>query len=214
MGNIKFSSAEIDKFIEYFGKKPEDLTVEEFETRLKELRIKYHPDKFEKYADDTIKELTEEKFKEIEHLSGKMKIFLSQSDKKNKVEVDEFDVDSKYAYNDLKIEIMSDDKDFKYILFGTHYRWLERGDRYPIRGTNAYLIMDDNHHGNSIGFMESIKIYLTFLDTDPLEDIVLWLYLRMKDRAKYVIIGNKKINIDYYELLLAIKRKTLLKLGD
>jgi hypothetical protein len=213
MSNLEFSSKEIERIIEYFGKKPEELTAEEFETRLKELRQKYHPDKFEKYADATIRELTEEKFKEIEYLSEKIKHYFSKSDKKYKIEDDEFDADSRFAFDDLKLEIISDNKDLKYILFGTHYRWLERGDKYRIKGTNASIIMDDDHRGKSIGFMESIKIYLTFSDTDPVEDIVMWLYQGIRRSAKYVIIGEKKINIDYYELLLAIKRKTVLRLG-
>lgn len=67
------SPGEKSKALEYFGKHPEDLTLDEFEQKHRELRTKYHPDKFEKYDDDIVKELTGEKFKEIEQLAGKIR---------------------------------------------------------------------------------------------------------------------------------------------
>jgi len=214
MGNLQFTKLEQDKILEYFGNMPEDMDMEDFEARLKELRQKYHPDKFAKYEDATITEMAEEKFKEVESLSDKIKIFFSTVDADLILESENIDDSSLFAFNDLKIEIITDNTDFKYYLFRKHYRSLSYGERFRIPGTNAFLVMDDHHQGKTIGFLEGIKMYLTFTETDPVEEIVAWLYLGIKNYAKYVIIENKKIEIDYVEMLLAIKRKTVLTIGD
>lgn len=208
-----FTKTDIEKITSYFGKHPDALTEEEFEKLLKELRLRYHPDKFEKYDDPTIRELTEEKFKEIEYLSGKMKQFFAGTLKPVDIDEPNRKEELTFCSDGIKIEIISDEKDFKYILFGTHYRWLERGDAFKIKGTGASIVMDDNHVGRTIGFTESIKIYLKFGENDSVDLIVLWLYLGIKGRARYVLIGKKKVNIDYDEMLNALKVQTVLKLN-
>ncbi len=214
MGNITFTPQEKDKILDYFGESLEYLSSEDFEARLKELRLKYHPDKFAQYNDATIIEMAEEKFKEIESLSDKIKIYFLNFEVDEKLEEENITESSSFAYNDLKIEIITDNTDFKYHLFRKHYRSLSYGERFHIPGTNAFLIMDDHHEGKTIGFLEGIKLYLTFSETDSVEEIVAWLYLGIKGHAKYVIIENKKAAIDYVELLYAIKKKTVLSIGN
>jgi len=209
-----FTKDERDKVTEYFGKIPEELTMEEFEQIHRELRAKYHPDKFEKYSDDIVRMLASEKFKEIELLADKIqKHFLA---KKNFETTERKDGENqpKYAYNELKIEIVTKEKDLKYYLFGTHYRWLERGDKYKIKGTNASIIIDANYANRSIGFNESIKMYLTFSETDSLEIIMGWLFSQITGYATTIIIEGKPVKVDFEELLVAVRSKTILRLGD
>ena len=209
-----FTKDERDKVTEYFGKIPEELTAEEFEQKHRELRAKYHPDKFEKYSDDVVRMLASEKFKEIELLADKIqKYFLA---KKNFETTERKDGENqpKYAYNELKIEIVTKEKDLKYYLFGTHYRWLERGDKYKIKGTNASIIIDANYANRSIGFNESIKMYLTFSETDSLEIIMGWLFHQISGYSTLVILEGKPVKVDFEELLSAVKSKTILRLRD
>jgi hypothetical protein len=214
MDVLIFSGKEREKIVEYFGCKIEDLTYEEFEKKLKELRAKYHPDKFEKYVDAVVRELSTEKYKEIEQLSEKLKKYISSKRKNNSYEETLYDNNVVFAYDKLKIEIITKEKDLKYYLFGTHYRWLERGDKYKIAGTNASIVIDQNYNNISIGFFESIKMYLTFSETDSLEIIFLWLFEKISGFASYMLIEGRKVNIDYNEMLSAVKQKTMKRIGD
>jgi hypothetical protein len=214
MEDLSITPKEKEKILEYFGKKPEDLTPEEFDRKLRELRSKYHPDKYEKFGDETVKDLAAEKFREIELLAEKIRFYLSVKNEKSKATEVVFDRGARFAYDELKIEIITDEKDLKYYLFGTHYRWLERGDRYKIKDTEAYIIIDEDHRGRSVGFREGIKMYLTFNATDSIETIIAWLYERIAGYASALIIGGKSIPVNYDEMVQAVKKKTLLKLGD
>jgi hypothetical protein len=213
MKDLRFTPLEREKIQEYFNKKLEELTLEEFEQKHRELRAKYHPDKYEKYGDETVKELTAEKFKEIEMLAEKIRSYLSMPEEISRT-AHGFGRDALFAYDDLKIEIITNEKDLKYYLFGTQYRWLIRGDRFKIKGTGAYIIIDEDHQGRSIGFREGIKMYLTFTATDAIEEIIAWLYSRIVGYATSVIIEGKSVPVDFFEMILAVKKKTLLKLGD
>lgn len=210
MEKLRFTEKEKEKIIEYFGKKIEELSLEEFDKKHRELRAKYHPDKFEKYSDDIIRELAIEKFKEIDQLAEKIKSIL-QSDEKPQsfAPEDSFGNNAVFAYNNLKIEIFTKEKDLKYYLFGTYYRWLERGDKYTIEGTKASIIIDENHAHHRIGFIEGIKMYLTFSETDSLEHIFQWLYDKIAGNALYLIIEGTKVSVDYNEMLFAVKKKTV-----
>ena len=63
----------------YFGLSLEELDETTFKRIQKELRSKYHPDKFEKFEDDTIREMATERFQLIESLSEKIVTYLSGS---------------------------------------------------------------------------------------------------------------------------------------
>ncbi len=200
------------KIKEYFDKTIDQLTYEEFEEKLKALRARYHPDKFERYDDEIIRELSLSRFKEIESLADKIKKYFKvpHAVKDNVPVKDEI---RKYAGKDFYIEILTTDKDLKYHLFGTRYRFLEYGDKYTIPGTKASITIDANYRGRGIGFNESIKMYLTFGEQDSLSDIVHWMYLKMVDRANSIIIGDTLCKIDEGEILMAIQNKTILRIG-
>jgi GNAT superfamily N-acetyltransferase len=209
------SPGEKSKVLEYFGKKPEDLTLDEFEQKHRELRTKYHPDKFEKYDDDIVKELTEERFKEIEQLAEKIRhaYFSGLVTDVSAAAEPALGDNPQFAFKNLKIEIITKEKDLKYHLFGTQYRWLEKGDKYVIKGTKASIIIDADYRGTGIGFNESIKMYLTFSETDSLEDIFFWLYQHIAAHATSVIIDREVVAVDYNEMLAAVKIKTVLRLN-
>ncbi len=209
-----FSPGEKNKVLEYFGKYPEDLTLDEFEQKHRELRTKYHPDKFEKYDDDIVKELTGEKFKEIEQLAGKIRhtCFSGLVTPVSAAAHPALGDKPQFACKNLKIEIITKEKDLKYHLFGTQYRWLEKGDKYVIKGTKASIIIDANYRGTGIGFNESIKMYLTFSETDSLEEIFSWLYQNIVGHATSVMIDHEIVAVDYHAMLSAVQIKTVLLL--
>ena len=55
------SSEELQEAEKYFGPFS-DLDLENFKKIRKELQVKYHPDQFEKFEDETVKELATERF--------------------------------------------------------------------------------------------------------------------------------------------------------
>ncbi|MBK7408340.1 MAG: hypothetical protein IPJ40_09920 [Saprospirales bacterium] len=198
----------------YFGKKLEELTKEEFQYAKKELRTKYHPDNFEKFEDETVREMATERFQQIEELSAKMESYfkgeLPVAPKGNDPARNAF-----YAFDGLKIEVITADKDLKYNLFGTFYRWLTLGEQFKIPDTaNAYIIMDESHQGTRIGYSETIRMYLTFGKEDSIEDIVNWLYQRIQGRATSLIIHGQKIEVEPNSMLMAIRKPSLLVTGD
>ena len=207
------SSAEHKQIQELFGKPIEQLQLAEFETLLKELRKKYHPDRFEKYEDELVKEMAKEKFQQIELLAGKMKEhFSGGGNQKVSGGDDILDPAARFAFDDMKIEIRTRNKDLKYLLFGTYLRWLERGDKYKIPGTEASIIIDNDHSGVSVGFMETVRMYLTFRENDPLDQITEWLYTRIQGQADSLIIEGKRIPVDLNQMLLHIKRTSFLRI--
>jgi len=207
-----FTESEREKIIDYFGKQPDELLLDEIDQRQRELRVKFHPDKFEKFSDETVKLLAAEKYKEIEFLSDKVRNYLKNRVLLNSVALTNSVASEKYAYNRLKIEIITKEKDLKYYLFGTHYRWLERGDKFRIKGTNAFIVIDANYSNRSIGFTESIKMYLTFTVTDSLDIIIGWLFLQINGNATKLLIEGTPVPVEFSALLTAIKVKTVLRL--
>ncbi len=200
---------------EIFGQSLEALDAETFEQLHKEQRLKYHPDKFEKYEDEVVKELANRRFQRIEALAEKVKPFLKGEKKiPQKSQEDIFRDEAQFAFEGMKIEIITKDKDLKYRLFGTRYRWLERGDKFKVPNTNAKIIMDEGHAGNSIGFTESIRMYLTFTESDSLFEITQWLFQSIAGQADALIIQGNRIPVDLQEMMVYIMRKSFLRLGN
>lgn len=198
-----------------YGMSLEELSLESFEKIHKGLRAKYHPDKFEKYDDALVKELAKEKFQLLENLGEKVRFHLqSGGNQPVDLQTHEFGVGAVFAFNDMKIEILTREKDLKYHLFGARLRWLEQGDRFKIPNTGAYLIIDNHHRGTSIGFVESVKLYLTFGEDDDLAEIATWLYHRLDGQAKALIIEGKRIDVDLQQMLAVIRKKSFLRLGS
>ncbi len=202
------------KLIEkYFGVRLDILTPEEFKKTRKQLMAKYHPDNFQKFEDETIQEMATERFQEIQSISEKIdhyfngNITLSLDDKIRQNE-------ASFAFDRLRVEIITGDKDLKYDMFGTYYRWLVLGDKFKIPETNAFVVMDEAYKGHQIGYVETIKVFLTFGVKDATEDIVSWFFKAIEGRAKSLIIAGKKIPVEYNEMLFAIRRKALLELEN
>ena len=214
MSTVTFSRREKEDIQKYFGKSLGDLKPEDFENRYKELRTKYHPDKFEKHDDEVVRELATAKFQEIERLGEKIRQFIGGAKVKKDMEEDLFDADAVFAFEKMRIEIVTKDKDLKYKLFRTIYKYLERGDRQYIPGTNASIIIDESHINNRVGFLESVKMYLTFGPEDNLDDIVDWLLARIQDSTFSLIIEGKKTAVNFHSIRLAIKKRALVEIGS
>lgn len=216
------SDAEKQQIEKYFGYRLEELTPELLKQTHKKLRAKYHPDNFEQFEDETVREMATERFQLIERLAAKIETYLSQKAQglsNDSVTTTDAPVKKRaqYAYDDLKIEILTHDKDLKYQLFGTQYRWLLYGDRYKIPNTdNAYIIIDEDHQGHRVGLRESIRMYLTFDVKDDVDVITEWLFHKIKGRATSLLIAKKLVPIDINEMKKYIRKKTLLSLetGD
>lgn len=212
MSSITFSRREKEDILKYFRKSLGDLDQKEFEKRYKELRKKYHPDNFEKHADEVVQEMATAKFQEIERLGDKIKKFLSGATVEKESDDIIFDEDSKFAFEKMKIEIVTRDKDLKYKLFKTIFKYLERGDRQYIPGSGASIIIDEDHINNRVGFLESVKMYLTFGEEDNLDDIVTWLVERIEGSTFSLIIEGRKTAVNFLAIRMAIQRKALVQL--
>lgn len=210
-----FTEQERLEIRETFGVLPEHLDAETFRKTLRELRSRFHPDNFEKFGDDTVRQLATERFQRIERLAEKIEAWLSgklqpalPGPSAPNTDQRIFDPRARFAYREMKIEIRTGDKDLKYHLFGTFYRWLTLGDRFKIPDTQAFLIADEEHLGRRIGFVESIRVYLTFEENDSVEVITRWLFDKIEGRADALLIEGELIPIASEAILLAIKRRS------
>jgi len=203
----------------YFEQSLESLDMETFKKVRNQLRLKYHPDKYEKYEDEVVKEMMVEKYQEIEALCQKLKAYLE-----NKTpQIPDFEAENEvfmqknaqFAFEGMAIEVITSDKDLKYHLFGTHYRWLEKGDKFRIPNSKeAFLTIKVDYKGINIGFTESIKMFLTFGVNDSVADIVEWLYSRIEGRASALIIEHTRIPIELNEMNKYIRKKAFLSLSQ
>lgn len=205
----------------YFEQSLESLDLETFKKVRNQLRLKYHPDKYEKYEDEVVKEMMLEKYQEIESLCLKVKEYLdSKTDETTHnppISAEEeifMQQNAQFSYEGMSIEVITSDKDLKYHLFGTYYRWLEKGDKFRIPNVkDAYLTIKADYKGINIGFTESIKMYLTFGVNDSVADIVDWLYLRIVGRANALLIEHARIPIEINEMNKYIRKKAFLQLA-
>ena len=92
---------------------------------------------------------------------------------------------------------------------------LEYGERFKIPKTpGAYLVGDNRHRGTSIGFQETIKVYLTFGTNDPLDVIIDWLYQKIEGRADAIIVHGKRIPVELDRMQAEIRQRSFLELGS
>lgn len=217
MSSTTFSIQEKSAIQKYFGAPLEELDKDTFEDALRKLRSKFHPDNFEQFENEAVKEMATEKFQAIERLSEKIKAHLSGTTLKPSLQStakhDFMHPEAKFAGKRLKIEIITSDKDLKYHLFGTRYRWLQYGDSFSIPETGASIHIDEGHIGHRVGFRESIRMYLTFGEEDSVADIVAWLFPRIEGRASSLLVAGDKTGITAHEIESAIKKETLLRIG-
>lgn len=208
-----FSPQEAAEIRDLFGVAPEQLDAAAFKKTLRELRAKYHPDNFEKFGDDTVRQLATERFQRIERLAERLESWFSGTllPETNPTHPADpvFGPDARFAYQALKIEIRTGDKDLKFHLFGAFYRWLTLGERFKIPGAgNAFLIADEEYRGLKIGFQETIRVYLTFDENDPVEAIVDWLWGKIEGRADALLLAGEPIPVDRQAILTAVKQRS------
>lgn len=196
----------------YYGKPLEALTEAEFKSTHRQLRAKYHPDNFEKFEDETVREMATERFQELERLAEKLQAHFSNGGSAG-LSPETPQREARYGFDDMKIEINTNDKDLKYHLFGARYRWLVYGDRFKIPDSGASLIIDEDHRGHRIGFRESIRLYLTFGPADDLDTIIDWLYDHIRGRASSLLIEGQVVPVDRGAILGAIRKVSLLNPG-
>ena len=203
----------------YFGLPLQELDEVSFKRIQKELRAKYHPDKFEKFEDETIREMATERFQLIESLSEKIAAYLTGSFTSRKVpnaptQEDLFHQNARFRAKRLKIEIRTANKDLKFALFGKrNYKWLLYGETFKIPNTSTYIVMDEEHYGNKIGYQESIRMYLSFGEEQVTEDVADWIYNNIKEGADMLLIAGAKVLIDPTQILLAIRQQTFLRIA-
>lgn len=215
----KFTPFETEMIQKYFERLPDELDNETYKKIKNQLRSKYHPDKFEKYENETVKEIMQERFRELESLFKKMEEYFEQENqlKSNMVSraTESFlQPEAQYGFDAMRIEIRTSDKELKYHLFGSQLTWLEKGERFKVPGTDAFIIIESDHYGRAIGFMETIKIYLTFTARDSLDAIIEWLHSKLVGKATSLIIEANNIPIDKGSMMQYIKRKSFLQIGN
>lgn len=217
MPSITFTAREKTDIQKIFGVPLEEMTLDVFKKIHRELRAKYHPDNFEHLDNEAIKEMATEKFQSIEQLAVKVEAWLSQElPQQHGYQTDVADFlhpDAIFAVKRLKIEVLTSDKDLKYHLFGTHYRWLQFGDSFKIPGTKASIVIDEDYAGRRIGFQESVRMYLTFGEEDAIEEIVHWFFNKIEGRASKLLIAGEVVDVDELQIVFAIKKESLLRLG-
>lgn len=212
----KITPQEKEAIRKYFGMSLEELDLESFKRLRNVLRAKYHPDKFEKFDDETVREMAQERFREIEALCNKLESTFNQTISATEAPAPGDDFlhrFAQYAYDGLFIEVITSDKDLKYHLFGTQFRWLEWGDKFKIPQTKAFITIEADHRGKSIGYRESVKMYLTFGIDDAVQDIIDWLYSKIAGRADSLLIEGQLVNVDRQEMSRYIRKKTFLQIA-
>ena len=206
MAGTSLTPKEIEAIEKYFGPL-QDLSPDKFKITKKQLMAKYHPDNFEKFEDDTILEMATERFQEIETLANKVELWLDRKSNTQGIFEKINHSDAIFSFEKMKVEVLTKHSDLKYHLFGSKYRWLAFGDSYQIPDTKAKIITDESHQGKRIGYMESIRMYLTFGPEDQVEYIAIWLYSKLKGRASSIIIEGKRLDIDLVQINHAIKQR-------
>lgn len=201
----------------YFGVRLEALDAEQLKKIHRELRAKYHPDNFEKFEDETVREMATERFQLIEDLAVRIEHYLagksSNAGFSNTASGEDFmNAHAVFSANKLKIEVITTDKDLKYHLFGASYRWLQFGDKYKIPDTQASIVIDEDHQGRSIGYQESIRMYLTFGENESIEKVVEWLYPRIKDQTKTLLIAGNRVEVEPFNIFYAIRKLAFIRI--
>ncbi len=213
-----FSPQESADIREWFGMPPEQIDADTLKKTLRELRARFHPDNFEKFGDATVKQLATDRFQRIEQLAEKLQAWmegkLPQTPAASNPAGAVFGPDARFAYQSMKIEIRTGDKDLKYHLFGSFYRWLTLGEKFKIpQAGNAWLIADEEYRGRNIGFQETIRFYLTFDENDPVDAIVDWLWQKIEGRADALLIEGEPVASSHEAILLNIKQRSYRRLA-
>ncbi|MEO8068408.1 MAG: hypothetical protein ABI599_12000 [Flavobacteriales bacterium] len=203
------SPYDLDWASDLFGVPVEDITTDVLSEKRSVVHMKYHPDRYMRHNDPELDALLTEVYREMmdrlrrieEHilrgsttLSGSTHLSVGPLNAEN-----------------LQVELVTNDKDLKYRLFGAHMRWLERGDRFFIPRTRATLISSGGHKNNAIGFNESIKLFLTYGHDDALQEIVIWFYTRIAGQVTALWIDGQRVAVEPKAMFNAMARRKVLE---
>ena len=212
----RLTQDDLSNLKKFFNLELNDLTEEKLKEARKEARKKYHPDNFSKFDDAIVQEMARERFQQIEILSKKLEEYLiHRKDFEEKAGMLEDDQPSNalYATEGIRIDIMTSDNTLKYHLFSS--RVIYKGDWTRIKGTNAKIYSISDHSSRAaMGFRETIKVLLTFEETDSVNDIVHWFFTHISGRTTSFVIEGRVVKIDPYEIRKAIQKHSILELGS
>ena len=213
-----FTAQEKKNIQKYFGQSIQELDRAAFDRKKKQLRAKFHPDNFAKYDDETVVEMATERFQALEALMQKMTNFMDGKIPPAPTASEPSEMyrhhAAVFAARKLKIEIITRNKDLKYLLFGRRYRWLMYGETFKIPKTDATLVMDQDHRGTTIGYQESVRFYLTFGEKQGIEPIVDWLFGGVAEAGTKLLIAGDKVEINRAAITAAIQQHTFLRLAE
>jgi hypothetical protein len=200
---------ELDWASDLFGVPVEDITPEVVQEKRPLVHKRYHPDRFARHADDDLHSVLNEVYRDMMDRLRRIEEHVLRGSTTLSAHERRFTGD--LSAEDVRIELITADKDLKYRLFGSHMRWLERGDRFFIPRTRATLISSGGHHGNTIGFNESIKLQLTYSATDALEEIVIWFYTRIVGNITALWVDGQRVEVEPKAMFNALARKKVLE---
>lgn len=198
---------ELDWASDLFRVPVEDMTSEVVQEKRHLFHKQYHPDRFA-YLDDTeLNKLLNEVYRDMLDRLRRVEEHLLRSDHGL---MHRKPGDPELSAVDLEIQLITQNKDLKYVLFGSYYRWLSKGERFRIPRTDATLTSSGNHRGNAIGFNENIRLYLTYGTQDRLDEIVIWFYTRIVDQVSALWIDDKRVDVEPRAIFNALARMKLL----
>ena len=211
------SKEETRSFIKHFEIPLEEISPEDYEKKKRKLRLKLHPDQKDAHDDEEYAEFINNRFVQFQSLCEKAEAYLYKKEEgisQYGIEEAYLREDAVYSADGLPIEVITRDKNLKYEMFGSRYRWLERGEKYPIPQTDAFIRIEQDYRGSGVGFSEYIKMYLSFGTTQNLEPIIDWLFDKIKEKANGLIIQGNRIDIDKFQMGIFIKKTTFLQLAS
>ena len=203
----------------YFESDLADLDVDDFKKKKKLLQARFHPDKYEKYDNEEVREMAKEKYQSISQLCERVEAFFNGDDIV-KVKSSSSSSSSSpfgsmgmeiYATEGLLIEIVTKDKELKYRMFGSGLKWMLHGEAYIIKETNAKIRLWDTSGQRAMGFNETIKLTLSFSDDDDIQVIIDWLFTQVMTAVDVLIINKEKVAINR-DAVSQLMRKSTIKL--
>jgi hypothetical protein len=212
MSRVVFSQAERELIERYFGCSLEALADADYKKISRQLLARHHPDAHAGQSPEEIERLTEQ-FQELQALVQKVRLHFAPEVRDDELDERIRDPEARFAYQRMNFEVMTSHKGFKYLIMRSRFARLERGDQLRIPQSSAFLVVNEDYQGISVGFQESVKMYLTFHPEDAVEQVVWWLFLHLLlFGISNLRIEGQRVPVEYEEMLRAVKRKSLLRL--
>lgn len=202
------STHDLDWASDLFKVPVEDLDAETIRQKRHLFHKHYHPDRFAHLKNAELDALLNEVYRDMLDRLRRVEEHLLRTG--HELHVDR-DKTPPLSAVDLEIQLTTHDKDLKYRLFGSHFRWLERGERFRIPGSNATLTSPGAHRGNVVGYNEHLHVFLTYGSGDPLDEIVIWLYSRIVGVVSALWVDGQRVEVEPRAMFNAMARMKVLK---